>query len=188
MLIHCGDFSGRGNYEDHYKFAKAFGSYPHKYKIVIPGNHDIYSEAQPEVVRSLFKENGITLLIDEAAEFEGKKFYGSPWTPTFGRWSWMKNRGPSIGKMRENIPSGLDVLITHGPPYGILDLSIYGNVHCGCEELIKAIYDKKPKHHVFGHIHSFGGMTKIEDGVQFYNVAVCDEDYKIQDRIQIIEI
>ncbi len=188
VLVHAGDFSGTGNYEDHYKFAKNFGSYSHKYKIVVPGNHDRYTETQTQIVKDLFKDNGITLLIDESIEFEGRKFYGSPWTPTFGRWSWMKDRGRSIGKMWDNIPVDLDMLITHGPPHGILDWSIYDKVHCGCEELIKAIYDKKPRFHVFGHIHNSGGMSKVEDGISFHNVAICNEEYKVQDRIQVIEL
>lgn len=188
VLVHAGDFSGTGSLKDHLDFAIEFGKNQHKYKIVVPGNHDKYSQQQIDLVRNMFATVGINLLIDEAIEIDGKKFYGSPWTPTFGRWYWMKDRGRSIGRMWDGIPVGLDVLITHGPPHGILDWSIYNRVHCGCEELIKAVYDKKPKHHVFGHIHNSGGMTVIENGTSFHNVSICDEDYKPQDRIQVIEL
>jgi Icc-related predicted phosphoesterase len=188
VVVHAGDFSATGSMRDHIEFASFLGALPHKYKLVVPGNHDRCSQIMTEGVREVFKFHGVTLLIDEAIEIEGKKFYGSPWTPTFGRWHWMKDRGRSIGRMWDGIPTGLDMLITHGPPHGILDWSIYSKVNCGCEELIKAVYDKKPRHHVFGHIHNSGGMVKAENGMSFHNVAICDEDYKPQDRVQVVEL
>ena len=91
-------------------------------------------------------------------EIKGIKIFGSPYTPTFGQWSFMRNRD-KIGKNWKHIEEGTDIVITHGPPKGILDLApSYGRNSggvelCGDNSLLKAIYKVKPKYHCFGHIH-----------------------------------
>lgn len=75
------------------------------------------------------------------------------------------------------IPYNLDVLITHGPPFRILDQTAPGDAHLGCEELLKAVEEKKPKLHLFGHIH--GGAGTFENEVtRFVNAAYLNERYK----------
>lgn len=188
VLVHCGDFSRTGNYEDHYLFSKWMGEQDFKHKICVPGNHDRYSEQQTGVSKILFKDHGVILLIDEEIEIEGKRFYGSPYTPTFGRWYWMRDRGRSIGKFWDGIPNDLDLLITHGPPHGVLDYVPDDRISVGCEELLKAIKEKKPDIHVFGHIHEHGGQNLFEYNTHFYNAAICDENYEATNKIQVIEI
>ena len=73
-------------------------------------------------------------LCDSGLEFEGLKIWGSPYTPTFGKWNFMRNRGDEIKKHWDLIPSDVDILVTHGPPYGIFDETIDG-IHAGCEDL-----------------------------------------------------
>src|SRR5689334_8867342 len=74
------------------------------------------------------------------------------------------------------IPEGLDVLITHGPPWGIMDRNIKGDL-CGSKALYDHVFRVKPRVHVFGHIHE-GGNNKVghhgiakAQGIHFYNVA-----------------
>lgn len=75
------------------------------------------------------------------------------------------------------IPENTDVLITHGPPHGILDQTVRGKLHVGCQELLEAVYRIKPKLHLFGHIHEARG--KIEyDGITFMNASSVDLRYK----------
>jgi Icc-related predicted phosphoesterase len=188
LLIHCGDFSQTGSYVDHVIFAKWLAKQPATYKIVVPGNHDGYSQSHPILIKDVFSDLGIHLLIDQYIEIEGKKIYGSPWTPRFGHWFWAKERGEDIKKYWDNIPSDLDILITHGPPKNVLDLNLRDNFACGCEELFIAVTNKKPKFHVFGHIHEFGGnVTKLGE-TTFLNAAVLDESYKMTNKIWIFEL
>jgi Icc-related predicted phosphoesterase len=95
------------------------GTLPHKHKIVICGNHDLCFEDNPKEARKLMKN--AHYLEDETIEIEGLKFYGSPWQPEFHNWAFNLNRGEEIKKKWDLIPNDTDVLITHGPPYGILD-------------------------------------------------------------------
>jgi Icc-related predicted phosphoesterase len=89
----------------------------------------------------------------------------------------MYPRGLSALRYWDLIPYNLDVLITHGPPFGILDQTAPGDPHLGCEELFNAIEEKKPRVHLFGHIH--GGAGTFENGAtRFVNAAYLNERYK----------
>jgi len=89
----------------------------------------------------------------------------------------MYPRGAAARKYWDQIPEGLDVLITHGPPFGILDQVTPGGEHLGCAELLEAIEEKKPRVHIFGHIH--GGAGTFDSGVtRFINAAYLNERYK----------
>jgi Icc-related predicted phosphoesterase len=68
------------------------------------------------------------------------------------------------------IPANTDILITHGPPYGILDKNRVG-FSAGCQSLKRAVKRIHPKLHVFGHIHEAGGMVEM-GGTTFVNACV----------------
>ena len=94
---------------------------------------------------------GITMLIHERITIEGLNIFGSPYTPTYGNWSFMKAR-EKIGRVWEVLPSGLDILITHGPPKGILDLTEdpeYNLLYCGDGALRKKVEKVKTRWFVF---------------------------------------
>ncbi len=71
---------------------------------------------------------------------------------------------------------GVEILLTHGPPMGILDRTYRGE-HVGCEELTAAVARVRPKLHVFGHIHECAGEL-VQDGVRYVNAAICDLRYQ----------
>ena len=73
-----------------------------------------------------------------------------------------------------NIPDDTDILITHTPPFGILDFD--DNINYGSEELLGRISVVQPQLHLFGHIHAQYGMT-ILNGITFSNGAVMNADY-----------
>jgi Icc-related predicted phosphoesterase len=155
MIIHSGDAT---NYRDPYKnepefldFIDWYSSLNISYKIFVAGNHDTALERFPSLKNKL-KEAGITYIEHEYIEIEGLKIFGSPYTPTFGNWAFMKSR-ESIGRLWDQIPQELDILITHGPPKYILDINGDG-VFCGCGALAKAIDKRDIGYHMFGHIHS----------------------------------
>ena len=59
--------------------------------------------------------------------------------------------------------------MTHCPPLGILDETT-GGKHGGSAYLKKVVVKRRPKYHVFGHIHEAAGMFKA-DGITYLNVA-----------------
>ena len=169
MLIHAGDITSTGDKEDLIKFNNWLGNLPHKYKIVIAGNHDFYCEAHPEETRQILS-NAI-YLNDGGVLIEGFNIWGSPISPTFHHWAFMKNRGEEIRKHWEMIPENTNILITHCPPSGILDKTDSGKKE-GCKDLLEIVQEKiKPRLHVFGHIHEAYGQMQIAD-TQYVNASV----------------
>jgi Icc-related predicted phosphoesterase len=118
-------------------------------------------------------------LEDDEVTIDGVRFYGSPWTPVFFDWAFMKKRGADIAEVWKKIPQGLDVLITHGPPQGILDdaASYRGGggepSHAGCADLRARVRFVKPKLHFFGHIHMQQGVFE-EDGIRYVNCTTSE--------------
>ncbi|KAI6657771.1 Metallophosphoesterase domain-containing protein 1-like [Oopsacas minuta] len=168
VLIHAGDFSNIGHKEDVVKFNSFLGSLPHRYKVVIAGNHDLSldTEEYPKTLWMRFSHktkldsnemkslisNGL-YLEDFGCELLGFKIYGSPWQPEFFSWGFNLKRGQPLLDKWNKIPDNVDILITHGPPIGHGDLCNHGG-RAGCVELLSTIQNRvKPKVHVFGHIH-----------------------------------
>ena len=176
MIIHAGDISNRGLITEIKDFMDWFGQLPYKHKIFIAGNHDFGFEA----IRNS-NEPGIKIhpnviyLKDESVTIDGIKIYGSPWQPWFHDWAFNLHRGEEIAEKWKMIPDDVDILITHGPPHGILDKT-ERLVNAGCEELYKRVFEVKPKIHVFGHIHEGYGMREIDD-VIFINASALDAHY-----------
>lgn len=182
ILIHCGDLSGHSYPSELEEFNLWLSKLNYRHKIVIPGNHDRIFEKNEAQARALLSE--ATVLIDQSIEVEGIKIYGSPWTPKFGHWSFMRPIS-ELKEKWENIPSDLDILVTHGPPETILDevmdyvphLGGYEVRHTGCPNLFKKVMETKPKYHIFGHIHEGHGAKVVGETV-FLNVACLNELYR----------
>lgn len=184
VLIHAGDFCGGGRVQEVHDFAAWMGALPHSHKIVTPGNHDRPVEEQEKSLRKVFDSHGIQLLIGETTVVDGVRFFGSPYTPTFLNWHFMRDRGPTIRAEWDAIPEDTDVVITHGPAYGHGDLTPPWNGesprHAGCFELLDRLRMIRPKLHVFGHIHGGYGVTSSDEipGTTFINASVCTESYR----------
>ena len=179
VIVCSGDISNRGSEYDVKAFSRWYESLPHAHKIVIAGNHDFSFERTPELaVDWLTKDNDIIYLIDQAIELDGVKFYGSPWQPEFCNWAFNLSRDTGeLGEKWAAIPEDTEVLITHGPPAGILDLCDHGE-GVGCEELLNEVKHRvKPKIHVFGHIHEAYGTHRTDDTL-FINASTCTVRYK----------
>lgn len=158
-------FSGdESNYYDVYKnepeslnFLHWFGNLKIKHKIMIAGNHSSYIFHMKTKFKEWCDHYGIIYLENEGCEIEGIKFWGSPNTPNFGNWYFMKDRA-KMDKHWAHVPDDIDVLIVHGPPKGILDLSYNRNNElefCGDKALRNHIVNRiKPKLMLFGHIHN----------------------------------
>lgn len=186
ILIHTGDALGRGSLQELGQFARWMQALPHKHKIYVPGNHDEVVEKMTPLARETLGPD-ITMLINESVTIEGQHIWGSPYTPFFNNWSFMRYRGPLIAEIWELIPDDVDILLTHGPPHGILDEVPTGmDKNVGCEELRKRLKTIKPKLHLFGHIHEGYGHQRI-DGIDFYNSAIQGEFYEPLRAAQIID-
>ena len=185
ILIHAGDVSLRGTKKEIDCFIDWFQKQPHKHKIFIAGNHDFYFE---EALKNNIKINDTNLnyLNDSGCEIEGIKFWGSPIQPTFFNWAFNRERGEEIKKYWDLIPNDTDVLITHGPPHKILDLTKNGE-YVGCEELKKKVLEIKPKLHVFGHIHEAYGKT-VRNKTTFVNASLLDDKYRNVNAPIVIDI
>ena len=176
MIIHAGDVSNRGLKSEIEDFLSWFSNLPYKHKIFIAGNHDFEFER----VRSSREEgiripDGVTYLQDESVTIDGIKIYGSPWQPWFHDWAFNLYRGEALAEKWNQIPDDVDILVTHGPPHGILDKT-ERMMNVGCEDLYKRVFEIKPKIHLFGHIHEGYGMREIDD-VIFINASTLDAHY-----------
>lgn len=186
LLIVAGDLTGRDTVGEWQNFGFWMHKQQYKHKVWIAGNHDGIIERNREFAREFVC--GAHYLQDEAMEINGLKIYGSPWTPEFCNWHFMKPRGDQIRAVWDKIPEDTDILITHGPPYGILDcpFSIPASKHdrCGCVDLREVVERIKPKLHVFGHIHGgYGELAlKHNDAIKTQtwcvNAALMNEDYR----------
>ena len=174
ILIHAGDATIRGTPGEIVLFNEWFSRLPHRVKIFVAGNHDWLFELDPEKARALLSDE-IVYLQDSSVTIDSLKIYGAPWQPRFFDWAFNLNRGREMAEKWKLIPNDADVLITHGPPNGILDQTPRGDL-AGCEELRKRVEELKPKAHVFGHIHHGYGTTD-KFGVKFVNASNCDESY-----------
>ncbi|KAG7382807.1 hypothetical protein PHYPSEUDO_004315 [Phytophthora pseudosyringae] len=187
VLLHCGDFTNRGTHGEIRDFDDWLGTLPHKHKLVIAGNHDVCMDAveydqhwdkafrhkeynDPGLSRALL--TNCTYLENRSVVVQGVKIYGSPMTPPIPGRAGAFNvaRGFADQQHWAKVPADVDVLVTHGPPHGILDTTFTG-LHVGSETLLKETMSRiRPSFHVFGHIHEAYGATRVGKTV-FVNAA-----------------
>ena len=190
LLIHAGDImnSGYSNYEVE-EFCEWFDSQKqYDKKVFIAGNHDRAFENKPGQVKDvlelfpnlIYLEDELFGLYDLDID-SSVKIYGSPWQPEFYNWAFNLPRcGITLKETWDAIPNYTDILITHGPPQGHLDISgpPYNEGDLGCELLRVKVDAQPPKIHVFGHIHGSYGY-KFHNGTHFINASVLNERYEV---------
>jgi Icc-related predicted phosphoesterase len=186
IVVHSGDASNQRdpfrNESELRAFLDWFSLLKVPTKIFVPGNHDTSME-RGLITKELVESMGVHVLINEEKVIHGFKFWGSPFTPTYGDWAYMTSRS-KISRLWDIISDDADVVITHGPPYGILD-STYNHQNkpelAGCSALMKKIRKVNPKIMLFGHIHSAddirnsGTRTVSDLRTVFSNASCCDD-------------
>jgi Icc-related predicted phosphoesterase len=138
----------------------------------IAGNHDFALQRRSEGFLDGFRGH---YLQDGGVTIQGLKIWGTPWTPTYGMWAFMKPDDELRAKFGP-IPKGLDILISHGPPLGVLDRNADGGL-CGSKQLWRKVNLAKPKLHIFGHIHE-GRGERTCDGIHYVNPSHVDGQYQ----------
>jgi len=200
IIIHAGDISNIGDVQDTENFCKWFSSLDqYEHKIFIAGNHDFNFETEDfrylETMNIVKSYKNITYLCDEELILYNSednnqpiKIYGSPWQPEFHNWAFNLPKGKKLREKWDKIPLDTDILITHGPVHGLLDMAPDGNF-CGCEELLDVVTTKLTdlKYHICGHIHCGHGVA-YKNNIQFVNASTLNERYEVQYKPIIIEI
>ena len=176
MVIHSGDCSNPrdpyNNEPEVREFIDWYKELSPKYKIYVAGNHDSSIEKKL-VTKKDFEDNGIIYLENDYVTIEGLKIFGSPYTPNFGNWSFMRDRNKLDRFWCDAIHDDTDIVITHGPPKGILDISENRDHQlefCGDKSLLNKLLQVQPAYHLFGHIHNSGDI--INAGLQ--KLSICD--------------
>lgn len=172
VLVFAGDFtaSTRQLATQLHRFNSWLGQLPHLHKVIVAGNHDEMLENHPESCQYFTNAH---YLQDSGITISGLRFWGSPWQPTFRNWAFNCSE-PELAEKWSKIPWSTDVLITHGPPSGTLDLA--RGCPLGSTSLASALESIKPKIHVFGHIHEGYGIVE-KDNTMYVNASVCTAAY-----------
>lgn len=173
ILLHSGDLTARGSLGELEEVASWLGQLPHRHKVVIAGNHDFCLQQQADQAEAILARQGLHYLRDRALELEGLRLWGSPWQPWFHDWAFNLARGPELAAIWKQIPEDTELLLTHGPPHGILDATWDGR-KVGCEQLRERLPQlAQLKLHLFGHIHEASGSLVL-GSTHFINASICD--------------
>lgn len=181
LLIVAGDLTARDRFEEFTGFFSWLRDLPYTCKIVIAGNHDGLIESGKIIFGEDLKSQNIHYLCDSGMEYEGLKIWGSPYTHRFpgqnpACMAFSVKAELQLKDHFDLIPNDLDILITHSPPYGILDQCVNGRA--GSEMLRQAIFRARPRLSCFGHIHEQGGKIVKLDNMTFVNASVVNEYYE----------
>jgi len=185
VLIHAGDATMNGKESELYKFSKWFTALPHKHKIYVAGNHDWIFEKSEEKAIGILGES-VIYLKDSEVTIGGLRIWGSPWQPWFYDWAFNLLRGDQIRKKWDLIPEGIDIVITHGPPYGYGDTARGGRL-VGCKDLLETLDRVKPQVHISGHIHEGYGSSQ-HGPTHCINASVCDFRYRLRNEPIIVDL
>lgn len=191
-VFHCGDEAiSRGwaaNSIEAANFSKWWNNLPIQAKVFVPGNHSIAVE------RGMLRIAG--QLVDDYTTVGGLSVYGAPWTPAWGQsWAYMRKRH-RMDAVWAGVHPGMDILLTHGPPKGILDRTrdrdTRAMISVGCNSLRKHVEVWQPKIHAFGHIHDEKGINNYgvyhRGGTVFVNCSVCDNRGNLVNNGIVLEV
>jgi len=159
LLIHCGDLLDldRSEPSDLRKLDRWFGRQPFDMIVCTGGNHDHLLEHARARVPQPFRN--ARYLEDEALNYRGLRIYGAPWVPGLPAHAFHEDR-PGLANAWARIPAGIDILVTHTPPHGILDRSSRG-MSFGCPDLARELVRIAPRVHCFGHVHASAGQARV---------------------------
>lgn len=195
VLVCAGDVTNKSSGIELASFLKWFVGQPHKYKILVAGNHDsrlaapkfIWDrclDSEDRLVIQTFFKGGYSkayYLHDSSVTIRGYKFYGIPYTKheKYENDFWVNCNIDQCADHTNKIPADTDILITHGPPLNILDVDPAFTQHVGCPHIARRVnHSDNIIVHIFGHIHGCNGevyQTKHNGQVcRYINATQCD--------------
>ena len=191
VLIHAGDSTWTGEYRETRRFIEWFAAQPAKHKVLIAGNHELtldenHSKFNPHVRNLVLNQRGFIYLENSEVVIDGIKFWGTPWTPWFHDWAFNGypdadapfERGVSLLDIYKEMPEDVNVIISHGPPYGMGDQTLDGDDRVGSVDMRKLTSNLDHlRLYISGHIHEARGMEIADGGVHYCNVSTLDRDY-----------
>ena len=191
LLIIAGDLTARDLTREYDEFDDWLKAQNYRKKVFIAGNHDnSWVKEKPRKFNMYWgshTEEKFEYLCDSGTEFEGLKIWGSPWTAWFHGINphckaFTKRNDAALDKKWTLIPKDTDILITHSPPHGILDICEDGQTLAGSVSLRNRILCKETlpnlKLHVFGHIHEMGGRSIDFVNLRCVNASIVNEHYR----------
>ena len=178
MIIHSGDISFAGTGEEVMDFIKWFGSLSYEFKIFVAGNHDYCLAGKDPARIQKFLPKNCYYLYNNGITICGIRFWGIPFF-------FAEDERSASNTQSTPIPTDTDILITHRPPFGILDNT--NTTHYGCFDLLESVTTIQPGYHLFGHIHQAYGVETI-NGTTFSNASLVDGEYRLCNDYNIIDI
>lgn len=177
LIIHAGDFTYRGEFEEVKKFLTWYGEQQAKYKILICGNHEVGISKQPfQLLQQMCENEGIQILNNSHTVIEKLTLFGSPNSSEFGNGWAYNSTEEELGNIYNSILPDTDIVITHGPARGSLDKVLSGEL-VGSPSLAKRLSElKNLKLHITGHIHESRGI-KFNNNYITVNAAICGIPY-----------
>ena len=129
------------------------------------GNNDVVAQ------RGDAPELPCTFLVDAVVSRAGLRIYGAPWTTgiSYERWA-LQEEDDLLEGLDRRVPEKLDVLLTHIPPFGLLDRDKRG-ISNGSRALLAEIDRVRPAVTICGHVHASRGHYTFPWGGHLYNVA-----------------
>lgn len=199
ILVHSGDYTQVGSPQEIMQFYNWLKRQTQcKHKVFIEGNHDMHADPTEPIAKNRFfnvasyedfinrlkelklEEDNIHRLFNSSITIEGVKFWGSPYTPYFHGWGFNSTTDELIQNWNQ-VPNDTDILVSHGPPNGHLDVCKNGDV-VGDVALMQKILEVRPSICAFGHIHESNGIHTIgignEKKVTLINASSLDEFYR----------
>lgn len=174
IFLHAGDATFQGEPDELLRYSDWLDRLEFKHKIIIPGNHDRMFEDDWERAVAHVPAADV-ILNQELYEAEGLKIWGEPRQPWFHDWAFNIPRAEMKKRVWDKVPTDIDILVTHGPPWGVGDLCRGG--HVGCAAQREWILDHQPKLVVCGHIHEGYGLYMLGDTL-VVNASTCNSRYK----------
>ena len=184
ILLMAGDLTFHGRPDELGRLNEWLDRQDYNHKVLIPGNHDLTFESMWDVAHRLVPAAD-AILNQEMYDADGLKIWGEPRQPWFYDWAFNVPRDRMKTEVWDKVPDNIDVLLTHGPPWGAGDICRSG--HVGCVAQRDYILEKRPRLVVCGHIHSGAGMY-ILGNTTVVNASVVDEEYHVVRRPVVIDM
>lgn len=181
LLLVCGDLTAWDDPSEYEELNKWLAGVPYEKVVVIAGNHDMCIEREQAKIEQTDK---VCYLENSGTEFKGMKIWGSPNTQIFygvaPNYKAFMRMEVHLREMWELIPDDTDILLSHGPGYGLHDVVYRTDENMGSVSLGKWLARHKDALKLFacGHIHEGYGMVKAGGGPAFVNCSLMNMDYE----------